>query len=327
MNPVVTTDLLQLLIAFTLIWVGAGVLIGAIEKLSRLLRLSQFTLSLFLLGTATSFPEIAVMVNSLVLGQPEVSMGNLVGGQVFLFFLVIPILAVITRGLRFQVQMQGKLLLLVMAVVAAPLLTLLDGQVLVWEAMASLLLYGFFAVTFASGMRTAAATASPVSTSKKPTRMFSPTQPIWELAKVFLGVLVLLGASQLAIRGVTSLSLHLQLHPFLVSLVAMALGTNLPEFSLAVRGVLSGKKAIALGDYIGSATFNTLIWALLVLITRGSVSVSQPIWPLILVIGTGLVLFWKFCHSQKKLTLWEALGLVGIYVSFLGVTAWVELTN
>lgn len=311
-------DIAQLLVAFVIIWAGAGILIGGVEKLSKLLRISQFSLSLFLLGTATSFPEIAVLANSLVLRQPEVAMGNLIGGQVFLLFAVIPLLAIITRGLKLQAQMQKKFLLLIIAVIAAPLVTLLDGKVDVGEAVGAFVLYAVFVITF---WRKMTVMEKITKTLIRPPKI----NPVLELAKVLGGVVILLLATQLAIRGVTNISLHLALHPFLVSMIIMALGTNMPEFSLAVRGALSGKRDIALGDYIGSATMNTLLWAVLSIASRGTIYLSQPVLPMIAIVSIGLFVFWWFCRSQKKLSIGEGLALITIYAAFLGVTAWLEL--
>jgi len=308
----------QLLVSFVTIWIGSGVLIRAVERLSKLLRFSQFTLSLFLLGTATSFPEIAVLINAYLLKAPEVAMGNLIGGQVFLLFLVIPLLAIITRGLRLQTEMQGKFLLLILAVLAAPLLTLIDGKVHLGEGIVTLFLYGAFVITFSRKMTVA----------EKIKKTFRPSNinPWVELGKVAASVTVLFLATQLSIRGVSGLSQHLNLHPFLVSMVVMAFGTNLPEFSLVVRAALAGKRDIVLGDFVGSATMNTFLWALLSISMRGTIVLSSSVVPMIILITLGFVVFWWFCHTNKKLSVREGLILFSVYAGFLALTALLELT-
>jgi cation:H+ antiporter len=314
-SPATAMDVAQLLISFTVIWIGSGVLVRAVDRLSKLLRFSRFTLSLFLLGTATSFPEIAVLTNSYLLQQPEVAMGNLIGGQVFLLFLVIPLLALITRGLRLKIEMQGKLLLLILAVIAAPMMTLIDGRVQLWEGAVTLALYGVFVVTFSREMTM----MEKVSRSLQKPKSVN----VWsELAKVALSVAVLFAATQLAIRGVTDLSAHLHLHPFLVSMIIMALGTNVPEFSLAVRAALSGKRDIILGDYIGSATINTLLWAVLSITAQGTIVLSSTVVPMIILLALGLLTFWWFCRTQKKMSMREGLILMAFYLGFLAMTAW-----
>lgn len=314
---IVIQDILFLGASFVVVWLGAGVLLGAIEKLSKSLRISQFTLSLFLLGTATSFPEIAVLMNSLVLQQPEVSMGNLIGGQIFLVFLVVPFLAIISKGIRLQSQMQGGFLILILATLAAPLLTLLDGRVQLGEGILTLFLYLTFVVIFSKKMTLMERITRVI---KNHTKM----NPLVEISKVLVSVIVLFLATQVSIRSVSSLSEHLHLHPFLVSMVIMALGTNLPEFSLAVRAALSGKREIVLGDYVGSATMNTLLWSVLVLATQGTIFVTQPLIPIIVLLAVGFVIFWWFCRTKHRLSVKEGMILVSVYVAFLVMTTWLE---
>ncbi|MBW7944195.1 hypothetical protein H3C70_02250 [Patescibacteria group bacterium] len=314
---IVIQDILFLGASFVVVWLGAGVLLGAIEKLSKSLRISQFTLSLFLLGTATSFPEIAVLMNSLVLQQPEVSMGNLIGGQIFLVFLVVPFLAIISKGIRLQSQMQGGFLILILATLAAPLLTLLDGRVQLGEGILTLFLYLTFVVIFSKKMTLMERITRVI---KNHTKM----NPLVEISKVLVSVIVLFLATQVSIRSVSSLSEHLHLHPFLVSMVIMALGTNLPEFSLAVRAALSGKREIVLGDYVGSATMNTLLWSVLVLATQGTIFVTQPLIPIIVLLAVGFVIFWWFCRTKHRLSVKEGMILVSVYVAFLAMTTWLE---
>jgi len=311
-------DISQLIVSFVIIWIAAGVLIRSVEKLSKLLRFSQFMLSLFLLGTATSFPEIAVLINSLILKQPEVSMGNLVGGQIFLLFLIIPLLAIVTRGMKLLKEMQGRLLILILAVIAAPLLTLIDGRVQVGEGVLTLSLYLIFVVIFSRKM----------TVLERIKKKFVPPKNmnVWaELARVATCVIVLFAATQLAIRGVTGLSVHLQLHPFLVSMVIMSLGTNLPEFSLVMRAAMRNKRDIALGNYIGSATMNTLLWAILSIVARGNITLSSSVTPMIMLIAVGLIVFWWFCRTQKQLNVKEGIILISVYVAFLVMTYWLEL--
>ena len=64
---------------FFVLWLGAGLIISAVEKASRILKISTFALSFFVLGILTSLPEIAVGVNSVVSNDPEIFVGNLLG--------------------------------------------------------------------------------------------------------------------------------------------------------------------------------------------------------------------------------------------------------
>ncbi|KKS10427.1 MAG: hypothetical protein UU64_C0004G0024 [candidate division WWE3 bacterium GW2011_GWF2_41_45] len=55
---------------FIVLWFGSGLIISAVEKASKILKISTFALSFFILGLLTSIPELAVGVTSVVEHDP-----------------------------------------------------------------------------------------------------------------------------------------------------------------------------------------------------------------------------------------------------------------
>ena len=55
-----------LILGLTSLWIGAGLIVSSTEKLSHRLKLSSFLVSFFLLGFATSVPEIAVGITAVI---------------------------------------------------------------------------------------------------------------------------------------------------------------------------------------------------------------------------------------------------------------------
>lgn len=93
----------------------------------------------------------------------------------------------------------------------------------------------------------------------------------------------------------------LHIHAFYLSLLVLAIGTNLPELSLAIRAVTSGKD-IAFTDYLGSAAANTLLFGVFTLINDGEVLTVNSFIVTFFFIVFGLVLFYFF-HSPGKTSL------------------------
>ena len=77
----------------------------SVDRLAHKLHLSSFAVSFFLLGILTSVPEISVGVNSLIERKPEIFVGNLIGGIIVIFLLIIPVLAVFGNGVKLTHQM------------------------------------------------------------------------------------------------------------------------------------------------------------------------------------------------------------------------------
>ncbi|KXK10424.1 MAG: putative calcium/sodium:proton antiporter [Microgenomates bacterium OLB23] len=96
------------IISFIAIWYGAGLIIASITKFSTRLKLSPFTFSFVFLGILTSIPEFSVGLQAVVNGDPEIFVGNLLGGVVALFLLVIPLLAIFGKGISLKHELNKK---------------------------------------------------------------------------------------------------------------------------------------------------------------------------------------------------------------------------
>jgi cation:H+ antiporter len=82
---------------------------------------------------------------------------------------------------------------------------------------------------------------------------------ILDLLLAALGMVILLFAGHLLVRGAVNLSLRLGIPALLVSLTVVAFGTSAPELLIAIKAVLDGAPGLALGNVIGSNTANVLL--------------------------------------------------------------------
>lgn len=77
---------------------------------------------------------------------------------------------------------------------------------------------------------------------------------IW--LQALLGLIVLLVAGDILVRGAVNFSLRIKIPAFIVSLTVVALGTSAPELLVAIRATLDGAPGIALGNVVGSNIAN-----------------------------------------------------------------------
>jgi cation:H+ antiporter len=70
-------------------------------------------------------------------------------------------------------------------------------------------------------------------------------------------VLLVLGAEWL-VRGASALAARLGIAPIIIGLTVVAFGTSAPEMAVSIGGAISGNADVALGNVIGSNTFNIL---------------------------------------------------------------------
>ncbi|OGY23718.1 MAG: hypothetical protein A2126_01375 [Candidatus Woykebacteria bacterium GWB1_45_5] len=296
--------------SFIFVWFGAGLIVSAVDKFSHRLKLSSFAFSFLVLGFLTSIPEIAVGINSLAEDRPEIFVGNLLGGIVVMFLLVIPLLAVLGKGIHLTDHLQGKNLLITLAVIAAPFLIVIDKKITNPEAI---LLMFFYLVT----LYLVESKRGFIEKIEEVVEGFQHIGIFKEISKLLIGVVIVFISSHFIVEKTVYFSEVFSISQFLISLTLLSIGTNVPELSIAIKSVFSGKKQVAFGDYIGSASANILLLGVFSLIHNGEVLTGNRFLIPFLFVILGLGLFYIFSQSKNLLSRKEGFVLLSIYVLFL----------
>jgi len=284
------------------LWLGTGLIVSSIDTFARKLKLSPFALSFFVLGMLTSIPEIAVGVTAVTEGTPEIFVGNLLGGIPIIFLLIIPFLAIFGNGVKLNHELTPMNIFLTFAVVAAPSIFVLDKKVNNLEGLVMIILYTglFFLLERKKG--------GVLKLAKRPSGMTG--------MKVLFGAILVFGSAHFLLEQTLYFADVFGILPFYVSLIALSLGTNIPELSLAIRSVFQGKKDIALGDYMGSAAANTFLFGIFTLLTPAeSFAVNHSFLTFGFIVG-GLILFYHFYSSKRDISRTEGFFLLGMYILF-----------
>lgn len=82
---------------------------------------------------------------------------------------------------------------------------------------------------------------------------------VWDWASTTLGLVILLLAGDVLVRGAVNLSLRLGVPALIVSLTIVAFGTSAPELLIAIQAVMEKAPGIAMGNVVGSNTANILL--------------------------------------------------------------------
>ena len=302
-------NLLIFVAAFLLIWLGSGLIVSTMDKFSRKLRLSPFTISFVVLGILTSIPEFAVGLTSVTEGDPEIFVGNLLGGIPVLFLFIIPLLAVFGNGIQLKHELDTKKMLATLGVILAPSLLVLDKRVTNAEGVILIIMYGMLLILI---QRKRGIFAIDPMTQLQ-SKYYSPK----DVLKLLAGIGLVFISSHFIVDQTLYFSQLFTVSPFFISLLLLSLGTNLPELSLAVRSVYLGKKDIAFGDYMGSAAANSLLFGIFTLLNKGEVLTINNFFTTFFFITLALVLFFLFSRSKNNISRNEGFILLGVYILFL----------
>lgn len=302
-------NLLLYVVSFVMIWLGSGLIISAASKFSKKLRLSPFAFSFVFLGILTSTPEFSVGLQAVADHDAEIFVGNLLGGIVVLFLVVIPLLAVLGNGISLKHELDNKMLLATMGVILAPSVLILDKRVTNLEGIVMIILYLtlLFLVQRKNG----------IFDRNNEQLLNMKAYSYKDVLKILLGLGIVFVASNLIVDKTMYFADYFNISAFYIGLIVIALGTDLPELSLAVRSVISGKKELAMGDCIGAAAVSTFLFGLFTLLHNGEVLTISNFMVTFLFIALALGLFYIFFHTKNYISRNNGIVMLGIYVLFI----------
>ena len=82
---------------------------------------------------------------------------------------------------------------------------------------------------------------------------------VWEsILPLVAGLVLLVGGAEFLVRGASRLAANVGISPLVIGLTVVAYGTSAPELAVSLGAALSGQGDVAVGNVIGSNTFNVL---------------------------------------------------------------------
>ena len=238
---------------------GAEMLVRGASKLALSFGISPLVVGLTIVAFGTSAPEVAVSVGAVLGGKTDIAIGNVVGSNVFNVLFILGLSAVITplvvniQLIRQEVPIMIGASLLLLALSLDGRLGLGDSALL----FALLLAYTVFLVRQSRAETQAArdefaAEAKPAAPGAWDARL--PVQ--LALIAVGLGLLVL--GSEWLVSSAIVFAKALGVSDLVIGLTIVAAGTSMPEVATSVTAAVKGERDIAVGNVVGSNTFNIL---------------------------------------------------------------------
>ncbi len=307
-----TTDLLLYLGMFI---VSLGVLLKAsdwfidsAEEIGRSWGISPFIIGVTIVACGTSLPELATSVASVLAGNSEIVIGNVIGSNITNIALVLGLVAWVSKEIRLDYNIWH---------IDMPYLW--GSAFLLYFVVSDLSMSLFEAFIFLGGVTIFLAYSFDIGDDDDD----SGEEKIKASPKAYLmllvgGVLVWLGAD-FTIQAISALSAMAGIKPEIIALTAVALGTSLPEVIVSIGAARKGKTSIAVGNVLGSNIFNTYI---VMAISRffGALTIPASILTFSLPMMVVMTILFGMVSNNKKITRWEGMLLLLFYIFFIGET-------
>jgi cation:H+ antiporter len=241
-----------------LVW-GADRFVDGAAATARNFGISPLVVGLVIVGFGTSAPEMLVSAVAAWQGNTGISIGNAVGSNITNIALILGVAALV-RPLQVHSAILRRELPVLLAAMLVALLLLLDGAL---DRVDGAVLMSGFAIsvywTISLALRGRNKVSEPDAlASEFEAELASPMSTGRALFWVFAGLVLLLVSSRLLVWGATELARAMGISDLVIGLTVVAIGTSLPELAASVSAALKNEHDIAIGNVIGSNTFNIL---------------------------------------------------------------------
>ncbi len=248
---------LELLLGFALLLGGGEFLVRGAVGVARRLEVSPLLIGIVLVGFGTSLPELVASVKAALAGAPGIALGNVVGSNMCNILLILGATAVIYP----VACARGALLRDGSMVLAATLLAIglcYSGLVNRWEGAGLVLLVAVYAGGSFLIERRGKDPAGAVHTAEADL-VESVGGPLWRsLAVAVAGMAAVIFGADLLVEAAIVLAGRYGVDDTIIGLTVVALGTSLPELATCLVAAFKRQSDIALGNVLGSNTFNLL---------------------------------------------------------------------
>ncbi len=326
--------LIFIISCFLLFWSGSRLVNGLI-KMAKFLGWREFVVAFFIMAVAGSAPNLFVGINSAIHGIPQLSFGEIVGGNVVDLTLAVA-LAILIGGSALPVKSKMVQTSTIFTAIAAvlPLVLILDGNLGRGDGLILLSAFAFYIVWLFSKEERFRKRYINNKNKEEKKPVIKPELRSWKIVehkifrqfkgffkafgKVIIALLLLLAASEGIVRSAHAFSSALGVSLPVIGILIVGLGNALPETYFAIISARKKRTWMILGNLMGAIIIcATFILGIVALICPIEVADFSPFAIARVFLVISALFFLVFVRTDRKITKKEAWFLLLIYVVFV----------
>ena len=312
-------SILLLIVGGALVLLGADKLTDGATALARRFGVTEMVIGLTVVAFGTSLPEFVTSFMSTIKGSSDISIGNIVGSNIFNTLVIVGASAlvypIVIRKSTVTKDIPFSVLASIMLIVVAFDVTLDGAAMNILTRTDGLLMLGFFSVFMAYTFFMARNTEE-LSTSNE-SNVPVKQMPYWKIFLfIILGLAGLVLGGNLFVESACEIALSLGISETVVGLTIVAAGTSLPELATSVVAARKGSSAIAIGNVVGSNIFN-IFFVMGMCATIAPMKVGNISYIDLALMLVSMLMLWGFSFSKRKIERWEGALLVIVYLIYL----------
>ncbi len=251
------TTILFFVLGLVFLVIGADILVRGASKFAMSFGISPLVVGLTIVAFGTSAPEVAVSVGAVLQNQTDIAIGNVVGSNIFNILFILGISALITplivnvQIIRQEVPIMIGASLLLLAISMDGKLGLIDGLIL----FGMLITYTAFLIIQS---RRESTLANEEYSQEFAIKSSWDDSKFVQILLIVAGLVLLVMGSKWLVSSSIIFAKELGVSDLVIGLTIVAAGTSMPEVATSVVAAIKGERDIAVGNVIGSNTFNIL---------------------------------------------------------------------
>ena len=304
-------NILLLLVGLGLVVLGADWLVNGASSIARRAGISEFVIGLTIVGFGTSCPELVVSLSGAIEGNSDISVGNVVGSNIFNVLFILGLTAMVlpvgmtdkNRRIDIPITLGVTILLVILGITGS-----MSGPVISrWEGVLMLLVFSaYLFYCFKSDSK------DEFSETQQATLSITKS-----IALTLTGLAGLIFGGDLFVDSATALARQIGVSDKFIGVTILAGGTSLPELATSLVAAIKGKEQLALGNILGSNVFNAmLILGLSSVITPLSFASMTIVDIITLVLSAVLLLIWAYTGRKNRIDRREGAAMLLCYVAY-----------
>lgn len=304
-------NILLLLVGLGLVVLGADWLVNGASSIARRAGISEFVIGLTIVGFGTSCPELVVSLSGAIEGNSDISVGNVVGSNIFNVLFILGLTAMVlpvgmtdkNRRIDIPITLGVTILLVILGITGS-----MSGPgISRWEGVLMLLVFSaYLFYCFKSDSK------DVFSETQRATLSITKS-----IALTLTGLAGLIFGGDLFVDSATALARQIGVSDKFIAVTILAGGTSLPELATSLVAAIKGKEQLALGNILGSNVFNAmLILGLSSVITPLSFASMTIVDIITLVLSAVLLLIWAYTGRKNRIDRREGAAMLLCYVAY-----------
>ena len=324
----IVLNILFLILGMGFLIKGADFFVSGASAIAKKCKVPSLFIGLTIVALGTSLPELSVSITSAISNSIDMSVGNIVGSNMFNMLFIVGIVTLFAPmpmsasskkiDLPFLIAITGALLLFSLDIFLNGSTTNILSRTESILFFIILALYLYILISNANRKRKRQLKQEKYLQKEK----LENTEPEKDLKAWQIILYVVLGLAAVVFGGecVSStaqfLALKMGMSEALIGLTIVALGTSLPELATSVVAAKKGENDLAIGNVVGSSIINiTLILGSVGIISQAPISTIIVTDIIILFVST--VIFSIMCIQKENVSKKEGIIMLAMYIAYI----------